>query len=96
MQDKKLIKKVLSDALGFLKYKVDNDRLTLEEEQAFVRLMEENIPLVGTSDDFARYYNQSPINVRSVINRRMIEKPRRQVVRSFLSFSRIIPEKWRR
>ena len=40
-----LAKKILSDFLGFLKYKVDNDKLTLEEEQAFARFIEENIPL---------------------------------------------------
>ena len=90
-----LVKRILSDFLGFLRYKVDNDKLTLEEEQALVRLIEENLPLYGTSDDFARYYKQSPVNVRSVINRKMIEKPRRMVMFSFLKFSKIIPEKWR-
>lgn len=90
-----LAKKILSDFLGFLKYKVDNDKLTLEEEQAFVKLIEDNLPISGTSEDFAKYYRQSPVNVRSVINRKMMDKPRRMVMFSFLKFSRIIPEKWR-
>ena len=93
--NKTLVKRILSDFLGFLRYKVDNDKLTLEEEQAIVRIIEENLPLSGTSEDFARYYKQSPVNVRSVINRKMIDKPRRMVAYSFLKFSRIVPEKWR-
>jgi hypothetical protein len=96
MPDNKiLVKRILSDFLGFLRYKVDNDKLTLEEEQAIVRIIEENLPLSGTSDDFARYYKQSPVNVRSVINRKMIDKPRRLVLYPFLKFSKIVPEKWR-
>ena len=93
--NQKLVKRILSDFLGFLRYKVDNDKLTLEEEQAFVKLIEDNLPISGTSDDFAKYYRQSPVNVRSVINRKMMDKPRRMVMFSFLKFSRIIPEKWR-
>ena len=96
MPDNKiLVKRILSDFLGFLRYKVDNDKLTLEEEQAIVRIIEENLPLSGTSEDFARYYKQSPVNVRSVINRKMIDKPRRLVLYPFLKFSKIVPEKWR-
>ena len=90
-----LVKRILSDFLGYLRYKVDNDKLTLEEEQAFVKLIEDNLPISGTSDDFARYYKQSPVNVRSVINRKMVDKPRRMVMFSFLKFSKIIPDKWR-
>lgn len=93
--NQKLVKRILSDFLGFLRYKVDNDKLTLEEEQAFVKLIEDNLPISGTSDDFAKYYRQSPVNVRSVINRKMMERPRRMVMFSFLKFSRIIPDKWR-
>ncbi len=96
MDSSRLVKKYLSDYLGFLKYKVDNDRMTLEEEQAFVRLIEENIPLSGTSDDFARYYHQSPTNIRTVISRKMLDKPERKVMRSFKAFSRIVPDKWRK
>ena len=90
-----LVKRILSDFLGYLRYKVENDKLTMEEEQAFVKLIEDNLPISGTSDDFARYYKQSPVNVRSVINRKMVDKPRRMVMFSFLKFSKIIPDKWR-
>lgn len=92
--DKELCKKILSEVLGFLKSKVDNDSLTLEEEQAFVRLIENNVPLVGTSEDFARYFRQSPGSVRTVIHRKMLSKPVRRVTYRFLDFLRIVPERW--
>lgn len=90
-----LAKKILSDFLGFLKYKVDNDKLTLEEEQAFARFIEENIPLTATTDDIAQYYGQPPVNVRAVISRKMLDKPKRRVTYPFLKFIRIKPPKWR-
>lgn len=90
-----LAKKILSDFLGFLKYKVDNDKLTLEEEQAFARFIEENIPLTATTDDIAQYYGQTPVNVRAVISRKMLDKPKRRVTYPFLKFLRIKPPKWR-
>ena len=90
-----VVKKIISDFLGFLKYKVDNDSLTLDEEQAIVKLIEENLPLSGTADDLAKYYGQSPVNVRCVIHRKMLGKPVRKVLYSFLQFSKIIPSKWR-
>jgi len=93
-KDKALCKKILSEVLGFLKSKVDNDALTLEEEQAFVRLIEDNIPLAGTADDFARYFRQTPGSVRAVIHRKLLSKPTRRVAYRFLDFLRIVPEKW--
>ena len=87
-------KRILSEFLDFMKYKVDNDLLTMEEVESIAKTIEENLDLAGTADDFARYYGQSRTNVSSVINRRMLEKPVRIVYYRFKSFRRIIPDKW--
>ena len=89
-------KRLISEFLGFLKNKVDNGTLTLEEEMAIINVIERDIPLSATSEDLARYYRQSPGNIRAVIHRRMPSKPRRRVMYSFLDFAKIIPEKWLR
>lgn len=88
-------KRVLSEFLSFLKYKVDNDLLTMEEVESIARVIEENLTLIGTADDFARFYRQPRTNISSVISRGMIQKPVRRVFYSFTAFRKIIPDKWR-
>lgn len=93
-ENQNLAKRLISEFLGFLKYKVDNDILTLSEEQSIVKLIEERIPLSATSDDLAGYYRKTPENVRGVIHRRLLSKPKRRVMYSFLDFSKIVPDHW--
>ena len=87
-------KKILSEFLGFLQYKVDNDLLTMEEVESIARVIEENLTVMGTADDFARFYGQSRTNVSSAIDRRMLAKPVRRVFYNFNIFNRIVPDKW--
>jgi len=87
-------KTLLSHFLGFLKDQVDNDRLSLEDFQSIVNAVTKDLSLSGTSDDIARYFHRSPVAVRSVICRKMLKKPRRQVVHDFLEFLKIAPESW--
>ena len=89
-------KRILSEFLSFLKYKVDNDLLTMEEVDSMVRTIEESLTVRGTADDFARFYDQPKTNISSLINRRMVSKPVRRVFYSFKAFRKIIPEKWRK
>lgn len=88
-------KRILSEFLSYLRYKVDNDLLTMEEVESIARLVEGSLVLLGTADDFARFYGQSRTNISSVINRRLMSKPVRRVYYSFNAFSKIIPERWR-
>ena len=87
-------KRIVLEFLDFLRYKVENDKLTMEEMEGMARLFEEHLPLVGTADDFARFYGQSKTNVSSLLNRRMIQKPIRRVFHSFNSFRKVIPKSW--
>lgn len=88
-------KKILSEFLSYLKYKVDNDLLTMGEVESMCRMLEENLTLIGTADDFCRFYGQPRTNVSSVINRGMLEKPVRRVFYRFNSFRKIVPSKWK-
>lgn len=89
-------KKFLSDFLGFLKDKVDHDALTMEETQDIADLLIRNLRLSATCEDLARYYGKTPENVRAVIHRRLLSKPRRRVMYSFFDFCRIVPDSWTR
>ena len=87
-------KKILSDFLGFLKYKVDNDLLTLEEEQAMMNIVENGLHLSATAKDIAEYFNKSRESVRAVICRGVLSKPKRAVLHDFVDFCKAAPKKW--
>lgn len=90
----KLMKETLSEFLGFLKYKVDNEILTLEEVQSIAMVVAENLRLSGTAQDFAGYFGQSLTNVRSVIKRHIPLTHERKVMYPFREFLTHIPKKW--
>ena len=67
---------------------------TMEEIQSAVNALESDMEIHGTIQDFAKFYDQSRTNVSSVINRRMLEKPKRRVSYSFKAFRKIVPKSW--
>ena len=91
----KIFKNIILEILDYLRYKVENDRLTLSETESIARTIESGLDLQGTVEDFSRFYGHPRTNISSVINRRMIEKPVRRVSYSFGSFRKIVPDRWR-
>lgn len=89
------LKHNLSEILGYIKYKLDNDLCTPEEIESVSRMVQENLELHGTIEDIAKFYGVPESKVRNTINRKMIEKPKRRVYYRFLSFMKIVPKKWR-
>lgn len=89
--------KLLSEILGFYKYKVDNNLCTPEEIKNAEKVLMENMEVYGTIGDFSEFYDKSKDAVNSVIKRRMPVKPKRNVVLyPFHIFQKLIPEKWRK
>ena len=88
-------KRLLLEFIDYLRYKVENDLLTVDEISGAAKSAMENLNLVGTTEDFARFFGQPKTNVSSVINRRMICKPVRRVFYSFNAFLKIVPESWK-
>ena len=89
------LKNNLSEIIGYIKYKVDNDLCTPEEIESVSRMAMENLELYGTIEDMASFYNVPESKVRNTINRKMIERPKRRVYYRFISFMKIVPKKWR-
>ena len=85
---------ILCELLQFIQYKIRNKRLTISDAQA-IRHIFDGIEISGTAEDFARFYGQNPVTVRSVICRKYAGKPRRSVLYSFKQFRRIVPASWR-
>lgn len=89
------LKKNISEILGYIKYKVDNDLCTPEEIESVSKMAQANLELYGTIEDLSKFYGVSEGNIRSTINRKLLDKPKRRVYYRFLSFMKVAPKKWR-
>lgn len=58
-------KEILSEMLAYYKYKVDNNLCTMAEIESAKKAIESNMEIYGTIDDFSRFYDVSPGNVRT-------------------------------
>lgn len=89
-------KKHLSEILEYYKHKVDNNLCTMAEMNDALKAIESNMEINGTIDDFAKFYDVTPGNVRATISRKLIAKPKRKVLYPFHKFLRIVPDNWRK
>lgn len=89
------IAKEIKILLSFVCHQIDNGECTEEQLRSWHKMISDNIKVDATISELADFYDQSENNVRNVINRRMVEKPKRKVFYNFFSFSRIIPKSWR-
>ena len=88
-------KRIILEFIDFIRFKIENDSLTMQEAESIAKTFMENLNLSGTPEDFARFYGQPRTNVSSVINRRILEKPVRRVFYPFNTFREVIPDKWK-
>ena len=87
-------KKIILEILDYVRFKIENDSLTLEEADSIAKTIQDSLNLIGTADDFAKFYGKSKTNITTVIDRKMLPRPRRLVVHSFNAFRKVIPSKW--
>ena len=88
-------KKYIDDLLGFYKQKLDAGECMPEELRSVADTATSNIECWATIEDIARFYNKTPNNVRVLINRKLLSKPRRKVLYSFTDFAKIVPDSWK-
>ena len=93
-KEQSLGKRILLEFIDFLKYKIENDRLTLGEMDSIVRIIEDQLVLSGSVEDFANHYHRSKDCVKVLICRKLIAKPVRKVFYPFRHFLKIIPNSW--
>lgn len=80
--------------LDYYKETLANGGCTIGAMESVYKTMLENLDVVGTVEDFAKFYGVSEDSVRHVINRYMVQKPTRRVFYPFHPFTKIIPHKW--
>ena len=88
------VKKELLTILDFYKYKLSNDGCTVSEMRSVGNMLAENLNVEGTAKDFANFYGVSEENVRHILNRYVIDKPKRRVFYKFHKFAKCVPIKW--
>lgn len=89
-------KRIIIEVLDYLKYKVLNDDCTLEELRSISDTIGENLDINCTTKDLSEYYGQSQSNIRNVLTRNFMPKPKRKTYYSFSKFIKFIPKSWRR
>lgn len=95
-QESAVIQKILGEFFGFLQHKVETGGLTLEEQQALLRIIEESVPVYATADDLASFYGKTRDAVHLIVHRKLLSKPKRRVLYDFREFRKIVPDKWRK
>lgn len=85
----------LAEILAFVGERAQEGHMTLEEVHTWADIIIGHCTIWATAQELAAFYGQSEHNVRSVINRRYMGKPKRRVYYSFNQFRKIVPEGWK-
>lgn len=86
-------KELINLTLEFYRYKINNDMCTMEEIQSVADMLQRNLNVIGTAEDFAKFCDTSESHVRQIISRKVIAKPKRRVYYRFWDFIANIPSK---
>lgn len=87
-------KNELKSLLQYGIYKLDNNLSTMEEIQSLTKVLQENLELSGTIEDFSKFFGKPEVTVRTTIHKKLIAKPKRRVMYPFLKFLKVVPDKW--
>lgn len=87
-------KEQLKELFQFAIYKLDNNLCTPEEIRSWDDAASQNIEMDASIKELADFFNVSEQNVRTTINRKLLDKPKRKVLYPFHKFLKIVPDKW--
>lgn len=87
-------KDLILESLDFIRYKIESDRLTVGEAESIARAFISQMDIRGTANDFAAFYNKPKTNVTSLIDRKVMHKPVREVLYPFFPIRDAVPDSW--
>lgn len=90
-----ILSNLVIEFLDFLKYKIQNKKLTLKEIEDLHNLFLNSLDPYSTIEDLADYYNKDKARIRTEISRKMLSKPIRRVYYNYKEFNSIIPPTWK-
>jgi hypothetical protein len=89
------MKRLVLNILDYLRYQVENDRCTMEELRSVADVLTQQLKIDATATDMADFYGQNEANMRNVLSRNFVGKPRRRVYYDFCKVANIIPKSWK-
>lgn len=87
---------LLIEILEFYIFKLKAGKCTQQEAESATKTIVSNMEIDGSISDFAKFFGVSESNVRAVIARKLLAKPKRILLYPFHKFIQIIPESWRK
>ena len=90
------IKRTLLEIIDFVRYQVENDKCTMEELRSVCNTLENNLEIDCTTHDLVERYGQSYSNVRNVLSRNWLPKPKYRHLYNFAKLSKYLPKSWKR
>lgn len=88
------MKELLLELIDFVRYKVENDKITISGLNTFYRFLCRSIRLQATIKDISDFFGQSESNVRNVTTRHVCSKPDRFVYYDFVEVLNVVPRSW--
>ena len=85
----------LADILSFVRERAKTGRMTMAEVHTWIDIIMGHCTIWATVEELASFYGQSEHNVRCVINRKYLGKPKRRVYYSYNQFSKLVPQSWK-
>lgn len=89
------VKDELKTILQFIEYQINEDKCTDDQIESWHKILSDNLKVDATISNISNFYGQSESNVRNVISRRMVEKPKRLVLYNWFKFTKIMPDSWK-
>lgn len=86
-------KELINQTLDYYKYKINNDLCTMEEIESVSEMLQKNLNVIGTVEDFSKFCEIPQSHVRTIISRRVFDKPKRRVYYRFLPFIKNVSPK---
>lgn len=90
------IKRTLLEIIDFVRYKVENDKCTMEELRSVCNTLENNLEIDCTTHDLVERYGQTYTNVQTALHRGFIPKAKYRHLYNFTKFAKFIPKTWKR
>ena len=88
------MREVLCDCLGIIEKKIKDGTVTVGDIRTMVETLSSGVGVDASIREIAGYYGQSEVNVRSLIKRKIIGKPKRRVYYDFTEICSKVPQSW--